>query len=65
MTCHNGRDVKGEKGIEEKVRRKGKWCRRILTSRVERVDLPQPLVPQRRTVTDSFRSRILRQDEGL
>jgi len=29
------------------------------TSNEDKVDLPQPLVPQRRIVTDSFRSLIL------
>ena len=30
------------------------------TSKDDRVDLPQPLVPHKRTVTDSFLSRILK-----
>jgi len=29
------------------------------TSNADNVDLPQPLVPHKSTVTDSFRSRIL------
>ena len=55
-------DEKEQKGIQEiKEVRKIK----TITSSVERVDLPQPLVPQRRTVIDSFRSRILRKDERI
>ena len=55
-------DEKEQKGIQES-KEVGKI--KIITSNVERVDLPQPLVPQRRTVIDSFRSRILRQDERI